>query len=237
MKYYAPENAHFLLPFQFDPTLLENDLKKCSTFNFLKNYVPANYNGDNYILPLRSIDGRLDLPAAFPNSSEKFKNTTALEKCPYFKEVIDSLLCEKDAIRLMNLPSGRVINEHVDYNCGYEDGLFRVHIPIITNDQVRFTLNGIPLTMRPGEAWYTNVNLPHSVTNTGSTNRVHLVLDCIRNEWSDKLFGSVGFDFTQEKEVAEQFTESTKKRMIEELELQGTPASKKLIIQLKQGTS
>ncbi|HBR53656.1 MAG TPA: aspartyl/asparaginyl beta-hydroxylase domain-containing protein, partial [Flavobacteriaceae bacterium] len=84
---------------------------------------------------------------------------------------------------------------------------------------------------------YTNVNLPHSVTNTGSTNRVHLVLDCIRNEWSDKLFASVGFDFTQEIEVAEQYTESTKKRMIEELELQGTPASKKLIIQLKQGTS
>jgi len=25
--------------------------------------------------------------------------------------------------------------------------------------------------MRPGEAWYTNVNLPHSVANKGKTNK------------------------------------------------------------------
>lgn len=233
MKYYAPENASFLLPFQFDPSALEIDLRRCKKFDFLKNYVPANYDGDDYILPLRSVEGSLHFPAAAPNQTERYKDTAALEQCTYFKEVIDTFLCNKEAVRLMNLPAGRVINKHIDYNCGYEDGIFRVHIPIITNDDVHFILNNKRLTMRPGEACYTNVNLPHSVANKGETNRIHLVMDCIRNDWSDALFKSVGFDFYQEKEVKEQVSESTLLRIIEELEFHDLPETKPLIEQYK----
>ena len=233
MNYYAPENAAFLLPFQFDPTALEDDLKKCKNFNFLKNYVPANYDGDDYILPLRSIEGKLDSPGAIPNNTESYKNTRALTICPYFKNVIDTFLCEKEAIRLMNLPAGRLIHTHTDYKCGYEDGIFRVHIPIITNENVHFILNDTRLLMQPGEAWYTNVNLPHNVANKGKINRIHLVMDCIRNEWSDTLFASVGFDFTQEKEMEQEIPKDDLPRIIEELERQNLPATKLLIEKFK----
>ena len=64
MKNYAPENAHFKLPFRFDPDRLRADLSKCRKYNFLQNYVPSNYNGHNYILPLRSVNGRMDIPTA-----------------------------------------------------------------------------------------------------------------------------------------------------------------------------
>lgn len=37
--------------------------------------------------------------------------------------------------------------------------------------------------MKPGELWYLNVNRYHSVTNGGSTDRIHLVIDCIVNDW------------------------------------------------------
>lgn len=233
MKYYAPENASFLFPFQFDPVSLQNDLKKCKGYDFLANYVPENYIGKDYILPLRSIEGRLDFPVAVPNSAEQFKDTIALEQCAYFKEVINTFLCKKEAIRLMNLPAGRSINTHTDHDCGYEDGIFRVHVPIITNKEVRFTLNNQDLMMRSGEAWYTNVNLPHSVTNKGQTNRIHLVIDCIRNEWSDILFASLGYDFEQEKEAEEKLSNNEIAQIIKELELQNSPASKLLITQLK----
>jgi hypothetical protein len=161
----------------------------------LKNYVPANYDGKDYILPLRSIEGRIDFPAASPFNDEQFKDTDALKQCSYFKEVIDTFKCEKEAIRLMDLPAGRSVNTHTDLNCGYEDGVFRVHVPIITNESVCFTLDNHDLYMKYGEVWYTNVNLPHSVANEGQTNRVHLVIDCKRNEWSDRLFKSLGYDF------------------------------------------
>lgn len=233
MKNYAPENAAFLLPFQFNVSALLADLQQCRQFNFLKNYVPDNYDGDDYILPLRSVEGRIDFPAAAPHKAEAYKDTVAMEQCLYFREVLDTFLCEKEAIRLMNLPAGRVINTHVDFNCGYEDGIFRVHIPITTNNDVHFILNEKRLVMHPGQAWYTNVNLPHSVANKGTTNRVHLVLDGIRNDWSDALFGSVGFDFDQEKEVVAQHSESTLLRMIEELEFHDSPELKPLIEQYK----
>ncbi len=234
MKYYAPENASFPLPFQFDSKALFTDLEKCHKFNFVKNYVPANYNGENYILPLRSVGGRLDFPAASPNNADQFQDTVVLNECGYFKEVVDTFLCKKEAIRLMNLPPGKIVNTHTDHNCGYEDGIFRLHIPIITNDSVEFILNGKVLKMKPGEVWYTNVNLPHSVTNKGETNRIHLVLDCIRNDWSDALFQSVGYDFAQERNVKEELPMSTVLRMIEEFEIRGTKEDKIFLERLKK---
>jgi len=233
MKYYAPSNASFLLPFKFDTKSLQNDLAKCMGFDFLQNYVPANYNGKKYILPLRSIDGRLDFPSAIPDNPDAYKDTIALQQCPYFKKVIDSFLCKKEAIRLMNLPPAAIVNTHTDHNCGYEDGVFRIHIPILTNEQVYFTLNNEVLIMRSGEVWYTNVNLPHGVENKGQTDRVHLVIDCIRNNWSDTLFKSIGYDFEQEREVEEELSKDTVLRIIEELESHNSPELKTVIEQFK----
>jgi Mg/Co/Ni transporter MgtE len=88
--------------------------------------------------------------------------------------------------------------------------------------------------MQPGEAWYTNVNLPHSVENKGQTNRVHLVIDCIRNEWSDELFKSMGYDFSQEKEIEESFSKSEVLRIIEELEFQDTAESRRFLEEFKR---
>jgi hypothetical protein len=37
--------------------------------------------------------------------------------------------------------------------------------------------------MKEGECWYHNFNLPHRVANRGTADRVHLVLDCVLNDW------------------------------------------------------
>ncbi len=233
MKNYASENAHFQLPFQFNVEALRKDLETCRNYNFLQNYVPQNYSGKDYLLPLRSIDGALNYPSALPGQSERFQNTEALEACPYFKEVIDAFECEKEAARLMNLPAGAVVNTHTDHELGYEDGIFRVHIPIITNDDVVFTINGVDVRMQPGEVWYTNVNLPHGVVNGGTTNRINLVFDCIRNAWTDALFEKMGFRFDLEFEKEHTYSKETIISMIGELEKQDSDTAREMIEQFK----
>jgi hypothetical protein len=228
MKNYAPENASFLFPFQFDVDLMREDLEKCLQYNFMPHFVHENYDGDNYILPLRSIGGRLDMPFAAPDQTDQYRDTPVMEQCQYLKKVVNTFLCKKDAVRLMNLPPGGLMKTHVDYNLGYEDGVFRVHVPIITNDEVYFILNGKRIIMEAGKACYANVNLPHSVENKGTASRVHLVLDCIRNEWSDDVFDAMGYNFELEKEIEEEYPVEVVREMIRELELQNTPASREM---------
>ena len=42
--------------------------------------------------------------------------------------------------------------------------------------------------MLEGEAWYLNFNLKHSVRNHGVSERIHLVIDCIANDWLRSFF-------------------------------------------------
>ena len=42
--------------------------------------------------------------------------------------------------------------------------------------------------MKEGEAWYLNFNLKHSVVNRSAEDRVHLVIDCVLNDWLREFF-------------------------------------------------
>lgn len=234
----SKKNGSFKLPFTFDPTLLNKDLKKCLGYEFQSHYVPANYSGSNYILPLRSVGGNIKHVMATPNVTDQYKDTEALHGCEYFQEVIDTFKCKKEAIRIMNMTPGEEMKVHTDFNCGYEDGFFRTHIPIKTNDQVLFQLDNTLVKMLPGETWYINANLPHGVKNEGTTDRVHLVLDCVRNEWSDEVFSAAGYDFEEEINAKKPvYAKETLERMIEELSRQNTEVSKALVDDLKKQLS
>ena len=91
-------------------------------------------------------------------------------------------------MRLLRLKAGSHIREHRDYRLGYEDGEVRLHIPVVTNPDVAFFLAGERVIMAAGECWYLNVNLPHRVDNYSTTDRTHLVVDCVVNEWLTALF-------------------------------------------------
>lgn len=70
-------------------------------------------------------------------------------------------------------PNGLIL-PHVDE--GHEVS-HRIHVPILTNDQVFFTVDGERLHMRPGEIWEINNSRLHYVENRGAEERVHLVLN------------------------------------------------------------
>lgn len=50
----------------------------------------------------------------------------------------------------------------------------RVHIPIYTNDQSLWIIDGEEFYMEPGMAYLVNTTLPHSLENKGTTDRIHL---------------------------------------------------------------
>jgi len=58
-----------------------------------------------------------------------------------------------------------------------------LHIPIVTNEEVDFRLNGEQVILREGECWYLRLSDLHSVENNGQFDRVHLVIDAVVNDW------------------------------------------------------
>jgi hypothetical protein len=78
-------------------------------------------------------------------------------------------------VRLM---PGEAIVEHRDMNFSLAHA-HRIHVPIITNDQVWFTVGGEVLNIPEGEIYEINNRRSHSVRNEGDQPRVHLVLDYV----------------------------------------------------------
>ena len=226
--------TYLKLPFQFNEEKLIHDLSLILDVNWIPHFNTADYNGDWKVISLYAPNGEQSNIFSLSSPTSIISETPALKKCQYFKEVINSFKCPILSARILRLGVGAEIKPHRDYELGYEDGSFRLHIPIVTNAHVQFILDGNELTMLPGECWYTNVNYVHSVKNLGESDRVHLVIDGKRNEWSDSLFFSLASKesfqpFPQENESPE-----TIKRTIEELKHSNEPIAKQLINDLQQ---
>ena len=228
------KTKYLKLPFLFDEDKLVNDLQQLLTSDWIPHFNQQGYTGEWNSLPLYAPGGNPNNILAYAEASEKIIATPILKDCKYFQQLIARFLCPFSSVRLLRLNAGAYIKPHRDFRSGYEDDFFRLHVPIITNSEVNFTLDGQRLRMQPGECWYTNVNYVHSVSNNGSTDRIHLVIDGKRNEWSDTLFFSLAPEesFLQKEEQA--LEPATIRLMIEELRLQDGEGAKALIKSLEQ---
>lgn len=232
-RFHFMITAFLKLPFHFSEEKLLSDLEICKSYNFTSHFNKNDYSGEWTSIALRSQNGEVDNIFALPQGEEKYKDTQLLQECHYFREIVDSFECEKESIRLLNLKPGSVIKEHTDYNLGYEDGIFRIHIPITTNEKVHFFINSNEIKMLPSECWYGNFNLPHSVRNDGETERIHLVMDCLRNDWSNNLFAENGYHFDSENTKPE-YSRDTKLQIIEQLKLMNTETAREMVSQLNK---
>ncbi len=215
--------------YHFDTQKLIDDLRLCQATDWPLHFNQNDFTGHWSSFSLRSISGKESDILATPNAS--FQDTLTLQKCKYFQEIINQFDCKKEAVRLLSLSPNSYIREHSDAGSGYEDGFFRIHVPIQTNEKVVFTVNGKVLPMQIGECWYANFSLPHYVANDGDLDRIHLVIDCLRNEWSDALFAEIGYNF--EAENKSKYDNKTMLLMIEQLSLMKTETAMTMIAQLK----
>lgn len=217
------------LPFLFDPAKLEADLKFCLSADWPGHFNTKDYSGKWSSISLRSISGSPTDIRSIPEG--KYMDTFLMDSCPYFREILSAFKCETETVRLLNLGAGGIIHEHRDPGAGYHDGFLRIHIPVSTNEKTSMTVGGATVFMKAGECWYANFSDLHSVRNDGDTDRVHLVIDGLRNEWTDEMFGRAGYDFEAEKEKNKRPAEEVLK-IIEELRGMNTEVSLKLADQI-----
>lgn len=222
-------------PLSFDVEKLQLDVKKILNKNWVNHYNTNDYSGNWNSIALVSQGGKSENISAFNNGTEKVTFTEIMDSCPYFEEIIEDFKFEKTTVRLLRLAAGAIIKPHTDNELGYEDGCFRIHIPIITNPKVEFILDDQRLIMNEGECWYINANFTHSVANKGNEDRIHLVIDGIRNEWTDALF----FKEANENQFIKPNPELTISRedkllMIEHLKMMNTQTASELIAKISQ---
>ena len=173
----------FRLSPTFDAARLQADLAGIVATDYVPHFNTRYYQGDWSVVPLRSIGGRADQIYPDPTKKNAFADTPLLARCPYVREVLGAFPCPQQAVRFLRLKAGSVVKEHTDLDLGFEDGEVRLHIPVITNPGVEFILNHVRVVMNEGECWYLNVNQPHRVANHGANDRIHLVIDCVLNDW------------------------------------------------------
>jgi aspartyl/asparaginyl beta-hydroxylase (cupin superfamily) len=183
----------------------------------------SSYSGKWEALSLRSVDGQVNTIIPHLSSSVTYYDTSLMDKCPSVKQLVSHLLCEVLSVRFMRLPAGSVIKEHTDPELSFEQGEVRLHFPLVTNEQVDFRVDKKRVVMPKGSAWYINANLPHSVSNAGASDRVHLVIDCCVNEWIHELFANSGKEYADLGKLRSQHLQ-----VIESLRLHGTDTAMQL---------
>ena len=87
----------------------------------------------------------------------------------YALEIVQSLPVRSKKWLVTDQPPGMKLVTHQD-----APDKIRVHIPIYTNDDSNWIIDGVEQHMEPGYAYLVNTTLPHSIENKGKTNRIHL---------------------------------------------------------------
>ena len=171
------------LSLEFKPEPMREELKGVEPGEWLPHYSADDYEGSWDVAPLMSVAGDPMVLYAAPTPGI-YRPTPLLGRCPYFASVIEAIPGDTFAARLMRLGPGSKITAHADSAMSLADGFPRLHIPIVTSAAVDFVLDGTRVEMGPGECWYLNFNLVHSVHNRGDEPRTHLVIDA---KTSDEL--------------------------------------------------
>lgn len=223
---------------RFDVAAMQAEAALLAKGAWKEHYNTKHYEGNWSIIPLRSINGDADNILSIHhsvNGKPVYKNTPLLELCPYLSSVIDFFECEKTAVRLMKLEAGAVIREHTDHDMNFEEGEVRFHIPVQTNEQVDFFILDEKIPMKEGECWYLNLSLRHRVTNAGASDRIHLVIDCLVNDWVKELFAKPALlkKEIDESETMKPLNPDDKRRIIDNLRIMNTAVANEMADKLE----
>ena len=82
---------------------------------------------------------------------------------------------------VIKMPAMHDIPKHVDGGALLNYSR-RVHVPVITNKDVFFTVMDNTVNMKEGVWYEINNQMPHSVSNKSHSDRVHLIIDILPND-------------------------------------------------------
>lgn len=112
-----------------------------------------------------------------------------LKGCSYLKEILSCFQTEITSVRLMRLAPGAIVHEHRDPTLdAIHKEVIRLTLPIYSNNNTVFLLNGTEINMNPGELWYMKLSEPHSVHNNDQMERINMSIDLVWNDWLSNWF-------------------------------------------------
>lgn len=131
------------------------------------------------------VDQNLPLPPRFAARPDLYPETVCTEeefnsqvcvmdryKFGYFKDLYDQYGEDFFAwARITVHDAGAEIKEHTD---GLKN-VFRIHIPILTNDDALFCWGDAKYNFKVGKAYLINTSILHNTINGGSTERTHII--------------------------------------------------------------
>jgi tetratricopeptide (TPR) repeat protein len=124
------------------------------------------------------------------------------------------------------LPGGK-IPRHADG--GYSlMKVHRIHIPIVTNAENIFFVNGEEKNMKVGEVWEINNALVHMVENRSDQERIHLIIDWMPNhdgKQQEELFSPEKSNHSPESQSAD--SETVNRMLAEAFQLHRSPTASK----------
>ncbi len=171
------------LPWRFDAGRLRADVDALVPDDWVPHFNTTYYAGDwsgAASVQWEAIrDGSIPIPPPVPPSQTR-RSWPGAQGCRTPRAGFAVLLL---AVRFLRLRPGSRIREHTDLALGFDAGEVRIHVPVSTDPEVVFLLDGRRVEMGEGEAWYLDLNLRHSVVNSGTAPRVHLVVDCVVDDW------------------------------------------------------
>jgi len=193
-----------------DSHIIESIAKKISELPEFTNHY-SNYNKGNSWGAL-SLRGYSEDPAFITKPIEmndkwkeehkdnnfKLQDTKLFSDFPEVRELLKPYGAKWHRVRFMKLaPGGGELERHTDQvdpdSGGTKGKLARLHFPIKTNENVKFTVwdtkgNAQNIHMKKGECWFLDTRKPHMAINGGNEERIHLVVDI---ETEDELYGKL----------------------------------------------
>jgi len=159
------------LPIAFDAAVLEQEIAALGESVWRPH--PQGFPG-NSAVPLVARDGDPQSDAV----QGPMRPTPQLESCPYLLQVLHSLGAVWGRSRLMRLSGQAEVTAHVDIDYYWREHM-RVHVPIVTQPEVRFHCDNAVVNMAAGECWIFDTWRPHKVINSAERSRIHLVADTV----------------------------------------------------------
>lgn len=136
-------------------------------------------HGSSKILPLQYSKGCVDYPAHIPAVKTKFwdeyYNADFFHK---LRSLFTYNYGEGYFIRVsfVNLLSNSIVEPHYDFGESLIKN-HRIHIPIITNKEVSFTVDDESVNIKEGSIVRVDNSKTHSVQNPSNFDRIHLIVD------------------------------------------------------------
>ena len=158
----------YRLPVRFDAARLQAELEALPDIAWARH--PKEFEG-NASIRLISVDG-----AENDTMRGVMRPTPHLQACPYVRQVLASFGVVWSRSRFMRLSARSNVPEHADTSYHWFSRV-RMHIPVVTWPEVRFSCGDESVHMAAGEAWLFDNWRRHSVVNPTDKDRVHLVAD------------------------------------------------------------